>query len=212
MLPFAPMNRQALTASAIAVALLTANPHQGLAGSPATSSATTTTQPAPPKSAGADHFYTQGNSTLTTELAYVAGLGWDRTMPSVRIGGHHFVQDSLSIGLDVSAYGVSQDGEDAAMLGLAGVVRHHFARFDRATLFADVSFGSVEASARVPQEGTRFNFITRFGPGATFQLSQRTNLIIAARYWHLSNAQIEGARRNPSLNGAELSIGLMWRW
>jgi hypothetical protein len=211
MLPFAPMNRQALTASTVAAALLTATPH-GLGDSPATHAATATAQPATPETPKGDHFYQQGNSTLATELAYVAGLGWDRNMPSVRVGAHHFVRDSLSIGLDVSAYGVSQDGDDAVMLGLAGVLRHHFARFDRATLFADVSFGPVESSARVPQEGTRFNFITRVGPGATFQLSDRINLVIAARYWHLSNAQIEGADRNPSLNGAELSIGLMWRW
>ena len=31
-----------------------------------------------------------------------------------------------------------------------------------------------------------------------------------ARYFHLSNAQIDGPLRNPSVNGIEGYFGLMW--
>ncbi len=157
-------------------------------------------------------FYARGNVVGTIETSYVTLLGSSTAMPSVHVGGHYFVRDSVSLGLDVSAYGVWQDGDDAVMLGLAGVLRHHFARFDRATIFADVSFGPYQASNRVPEDGTHFNFITRVWPGATFELNDRTQAMVAARYWHLSNARLEGQDRNPSLTGAELSIGLLWRW
>jgi hypothetical protein len=154
----------------------------------------------------------KGDVVVTTEVAYVAGLG-PTVIGSTLVGAHYFVSNSVSLGGMVSAAGVWQPGDDdAAMFGLAGVLRHHLARFDSATLFADVSFGPVQATSRVPGEGTYFNFITRVGPGATIRLSDRTHLMLAARYWHLSNARIDGAERNPSLNGAEVAIGLMWEW
>ncbi|HEV7298887.1 MAG TPA: acyloxyacyl hydrolase [Tepidisphaeraceae bacterium] len=153
----------------------------------------------------------KGDFTLTTETAYVAGLG-STAIPSLLVGGHYFVSDSVSLGAMVSAAGVWQPGEDAAMFGLAGVLRHHVVRWDRATFFMDVSFGPHQASQRVPEAGTYFNFITRVGPGATVQLSDRTHLMVAARYWHLSNARIDGPERNPSMNGAEIAVGLMWKW
>lgn len=158
-------------------------------------------------------FPARRDTVVTTEVAYVAGLG-PTAIPSTLVGGHYFVSDSVSLGGMVSAAGVWQPGDDtdAAMFGLAGVLRHHLARFERATVFADVAFGPVQATRRVPGEGTHFNFITRTGPGATLQLNDRLHLMLAVRYWHLSNARIEGRERNPSLNGAEVAVGLMWRW
>jgi len=154
---------------------------------------------------------TKGDFTLTTETAYVAGLG-STAIPSLLVGGHYFVSDSVSLGGMVSAAGVWQPDEDAAMFGLAGVLRHYLYKWDHATFFMDVSFGPHQASDRVPSAGTHFNFITRVGPGAAFQLNDRTHLMVAARYWHLSNARIDGPERNPSLNGAEIAVGLMWKW
>jgi hypothetical protein len=157
----------------------------------------------------------QGDLVLTSELAYVAGLG-STAIPSTLVGAHYFVWNDVSLGAMATVGGAWQPGDDAdndaAMFGLAGVLRHHFARRDRATFFADVAFGPVQATRRVPGEGTHFNFITRTGPGATLQLNERTHLMLAVRYWHLSNARIDGPARNPSLNGAEVAVGLMWRW
>ena len=89
-------------------------------------------------------------------------------------------------------------------------MRHHLWRFDRATLFADVTFGPALATHRVPREGTYFNFTTRTGLGMTYQLDDHLHLMGGVRYFHLSNAQIEGSTRNPSINGVEGFLGLMW--
>ncbi len=129
---------------------------------------------------------------------------------ALELGGNYFIRDNFSLGVEIAGYGVSQPGDDAAAVGLSGVFRHHLFDWDRKTLFFDGSFGPFEASEQVPGGGTRFNFVSRLGAGMTFDLQNDTKLMAGARWWHLSNAQIEGARRNPSINGIELYIGLMW--
>jgi hypothetical protein len=37
------------------------------------------------------------------------------------------------------------------------------------------------------------------------------HLMFGARYWHLSNARIEGVERNPNFNAAQVFIGLIWQ-
>jgi hypothetical protein len=158
-----------------------------------------------------DGGFARGTFDFTTQASCVVGIG-DTVIPSIRLGADYFVLDNLSLGAEISASGLSQDGDDSYGVGIAGVLRHDFLRFDQATLFLDLSFGPMESPRRVPQGGTHFNFITRAGPGVIVPVSDHSNLMLAARYWHLSNARLEGADRNPSLNGAELSIGWIWTW
>ncbi len=94
--------------------------------------------------------------------------------------------------------------------GLAGVLRDHLLSFDRFTLFSDVTFGPVQDSVRIPADGTYFNFATRTGLGLTYQLREHLYLMGGVRYFHLSNAKIEGAGRNPSINGMEGFFGFLW--
>ena len=62
----------------------------------------------------------------------------------------------------------------------------------------------------MPEEGTRFNFIEQFGMGLTRDVGGRTHLLIGVRYYHLSNAGIEGQERNPSNNGVVAYLGLLF--
>jgi hypothetical protein len=47
--------------------------------------------------------------------------------------------------------------------------------------------------------------------GATYQLRDNLYLFGGARYFHLSNAALEGPERNPSINGIEGYFGVMLR-
>jgi hypothetical protein len=133
-------------------------------------------------------------------------------MPMAHVGLHKFVFDDFSLGAELIAAGVSQPGDDTAAVGLIGMFRQHLFQADRASFFMDFGFGPIQAGDRVPQGGTSFNFITRVGPGVTYELNETTDLVLTARYWHLSNARIDGSDRNPGLNAAELSVGLLWKW
>jgi hypothetical protein len=153
----------------------------------------------------------KGTRTASVATGYEIGLG-STIIPSVQLGANYFFVDNFSIGIEGAVLGVGQPGDDAVALGVSGVLRHFLAEWDRTRLFMDLSFGPYEASDRVPEGGTRFNFITRVGPGVTYQLDETTHLMAGVRYWHLSNARIEGVDHNPSLNACEVSIGLTWNW
>lgn len=153
----------------------------------------------------------QGQLSLQTTLAYANGMERrNEALPSIAAGVNYFVMDNLSLGLEVSGLRAIQDGDDAWMAGISLTLHHHLFRFDRYTIFGDVSFGPVESDEQVPHDGTQFNFITRTGIGATVRINEDLHLVGGVRYFHLSNARIEGVERNPSINGIEGYVGLMW--
>ncbi|MGB7161344.1 MAG: acyloxyacyl hydrolase [Tepidisphaeraceae bacterium] len=152
-----------------------------------------------------------GEWTFNAAAGYVAAYGEDEAdIGAVEIGANYFVADNFSLGAEVAGYGVSQPGDDAYAVGLSGVLRHHLFAWERTTLFLDASFGPVYASDHVPAGGTSFNFISRLGAGLTYEVDASVHLMGGVRWWHLSNARIEGDDRNPTINGVEFYLGLMW--
>jgi opacity protein-like surface antigen len=148
-----------------------------------------------------------------TAQSYVALAGArDEWLPSLNVGVGYNPLPQLSLNVEVAAYGVFQDGENAGAGEARLMLRHHFFVKERWTAFADVGFGAFEASERVPEGGTRFNFVFRSGLGVSYELRDGMYLMGGARYWHLSNAKMEGDLRNPSINGVEGYVGLMWTW
>ena len=156
--------------------------------------------------------FPKGTFTLQAYGAYAAGLDYSHAqLASTAVGGSYYVFDNLSLGAEASGYYTHQGGESGEAFSLSGVLRHHFISFDRYTLFADVSFGPIEDAVRIPSGGTYFNFATRAGLGLTCHVRDQLYLLGGVRYFHLSNARIEGPERNPSINGIEGFFGLMWR-
>jgi hypothetical protein len=175
--------------------------------------------PASPDSPASQPAYTFAKGTWTLQLygAYAGGMGEYTDVASMSGGASYYVFDNISLGLEANGYGAFQSGQhgvgrDAWMYGLSGVLRHHVLRFERTTFFIDASFGPAQANHRVPAEGTYFNFVTRTGLGATYHLKDNMYLMGGVRYFHLSNARIEGSERNPSINGIEGYAGVMWKF
>ncbi len=155
--------------------------------------------------------FPKGTFSFQTYGSYESGLGAYSNAASASTGVGYYVFDNLSLSLEAAGYRITQSSaKNAWMYGISGVLRHHLLQFDRTTFFIDASFGPVEATERVPGGGTYFNFATRTGLGATFQIREHLHLLGGVRYFHLSNARIEGSERNPSINGVEGFLGLMW--
>ena len=157
-------------------------------------------------------YFHRGSWTFQTYAGYLDDLGAeDAAGGFVTAGVSYYFVDDISIGVEVSGYGVTQPGDDA-VAGAAGVVlRHHLLHADRTSLFIDVAFAPAEASERVPQGGTRFNFFTQAGVGVTHALGGGPHLLLGARFMHVSNANHEGDDRNPSINGISAYAGLLFR-
>lgn len=101
-----------------------------------------------------------------------------------------------------------QDGDDAWGLNPAMVVRYHYHRTERMTLFIDVGIGLLFASDNVPDGGTSFDFTPRAGTGLTYRLfDDESRLVLGVRWAHVSNARIAGDLDNPGRDGVMLYAG-----
>jgi hypothetical protein len=122
----------------------------------------------------------------------------------------YFFNDQLSMNLELPYYYVFQKGDDANAVGLNLLLREHFWKHDRWTLYAELEGGLFEADRRVPPAGTDFNFTGEFGLGATYHLCTNLHLMGGVRFFHLSNARLEGLHRNPDINSLAGYVGLMF--
>jgi hypothetical protein len=167
-----------------------------------------------PTAAGSDRPFTEfarGTWTVQTYGGYLNELGpHDQEAGFAAFGGSYCFRDNMSLGLEVVGYGITQPGPDAVSGGPQIVFRHHLFNTRDTSFFLDLTAAFAEASERVPAEGTRFNFIEQFGAGLTRDLGDNAHLLAGVRYYHLSNASLEGHDRNPSNNGVVVYVGLLF--
>ena len=152
--------------------------------------------------------FPKGTWTVQSYAGYAAEN--KEALFSGTVGAGYCIFDNFALNLEGIGYGIVQDGPDTAAAGLQFIFRHHIVARDRWSIFADVGESIFEAADRVPPGGTRFNFVLRTGVGMTYELKSDVHLLAGVRYFHLSNAQIEGSERNPSINGIEGYVGVMF--
>lgn len=155
--------------------------------------------------------FAKGTWTTQAYGGYLNELGpHDQEAGFGALGASYFFIDNMSLGLELVGYGVSQPGPEAFMGGPQLVFRHHLINTRPVSFFLDVTAAFAEANEQVPSGGTRFNFIEQAGMGITYGLRGNAHLLLGVRYYHLSNAQIEGPDRNPSNNGISAYAGLLF--
>lgn len=146
---------------------------------------------------------------LGTGLADVTNRGVQ--MGGGRVAWDYYVYPDFCWRCELTEYGVTTRDDTAAATQASLGFRHHVYQVGDTSLFADIGFGIFDASKRIPNNGTYFNFTFHSGVGLDHPLSDHVDLIAGIRYFHLSNARIDGPSHNPSLNGPEGYIGLMFR-
>ena len=143
-----------------------------------------------------------GNVDVTNRRTKMIG-------PRVAVG--YYIYDNLALRAEITGYSVSTEpGDTSAIQGSFGL-RQHLLAIGNCSLFVDVGGGIFEAGRRVPEHGTDFDFTFHAGPGLAVPLRDGLDLELGTRYFHLSNAHLEGSGRNPSINGPEFFLGLMYR-
>jgi len=155
--------------------------------------------------------FAKGVWSVQTYAGYYNELGpHDQEAGFATFGASYYFADNMSLGLELVGYGISQPGDDAFSGGPQVVFRHHLFNTRRSSFFLDLTTGFAEATVRVPEEGTRFNLYEQFGMGLTHDLYGNVHLLLGVRYYHMSNAGIEGQDRNPSNNGIVGYVGLLF--
>ena len=155
--------------------------------------------------------FPKGTWDLELSGSYVQPIRFsDDRFYNVTLGGGYYLADNFSLSGELQGYYVDQPFDDAIVGGLGVLVRWHVIRFDRFTIFADGGGGVTYADPEVPNFGTHFNFTGKVGPGLSYELSDQTHLLGGVRYFHLSNGNIHGRDQNPSYDGVQFWLGMMW--
>jgi hypothetical protein len=98
----------------------------------------------------------------------------------------------------------------AAFLGgVSGLLRRRIATHGGVTFFVEGGFGVSDATAEVPEGGTRFNYLLQAGGGLSRRLGRRTAFIVNLRLFHLSNNSLRGPHRNPDIQSFGAHAGVL---
>jgi hypothetical protein len=157
-------------------------------------------------------FGVAGSSFWTVGGGYMNNFGDDQA-GEVHLAYSHFLADDLEFSLELSAWYFDQEGENTGAISPIANVRWHFLH-DEAydwSIFGEAGFGFLFAFDNVPDGGTGFNFLPRFGAGFTKQLNNEgARLMAGVRWQHISNGRIEGDARNPGRDSVMLFAGVMF--
>jgi hypothetical protein len=167
-------------------------------------------RPAPLVDAGGDSFR-KGTWGVEVDGSYISPIRFseDKFYQGSVAAGYYFADD-VALSAEVSGFFVDQPNDDAVVLDGGLLLRWHFLQAERYTLFVDGGFGFAIADTAVPEGGTHFNYTPKGGGGATIRLRDDLHLVGGVRFFHLSNANIHGRVQNPSFDGAQYYVGLVF--
>ena len=158
-------------------------------------------------------FFPKGTWTVTGYSAYTKNFINDQAkIVSGTVGVGYYFFDNISLNAEMSGYHNEQVGPDANIANFEAVIRQHLWHSGRFSLYIDGGAGLAYASHRTPFYGTYYNYILEFGVGATFQIYENVHLMGGVRYFHLSNADLEGPLHNPGINATQGYLGLMFKF
>jgi hypothetical protein len=136
------------------------------------------------------------------------------TLGILDIGVNWCVADGVSVGVFGEVITAAQDsadgsgsGDGSAWGGGGGaLVRWHFIREERFTMFVDVGCGLLLSNNDIPEGGSAVNFTPRADVGGMWLMSEGVALSARVGWFHVSNAQTDEA--NPGLDTLAIGLGL----
>ena len=157
--------------------------------------------------------FPKGTFSLELEASYTNPIRFSTNeFITLSAAGGYYFWDNWSVSLRGEYMHVNQDfGENDADGGGAGVLlRWHVINVDRLSFYIDGGGGLSWFNKAVPTFGTTYNFTARVGPGLSYRISDDVFLLGGARYFHLSNGNQHGRIKNPSYDGIEWYMGVMF--
>lgn len=167
----------------------------------------------PAKAPGPMPFGTAGNSlfTLGAGVAFSSNDDGSSTDSNAYIAWNYFLINDLEFSLEAGLWYFNQPGPD--QWGGSGTLafRWHFVNKRTWSLFLEAGVGLLGASGEVPTGGTSFDFMPRAGGGFTYEFTPGgPRLQGGVRWYHVSNARINGDSNNPGRDGVMLFAGVMF--
>jgi hypothetical protein len=156
--------------------------------------------------------FEKGTFSLELESSYTTPIRFSTDeFVTGTAGVGYYLFDNWSVSLLGHIAHVNQDFDnDADGGGGSLLVRWHLFNFDRFSVYADGGGGLAWFDTDVPTFGTTYNYTARAGGGLAWRLKDDVYLLGGARYFHLSNGNQHGRPKNPSYDGVEWYLGVMF--
>ena len=144
---------------------------------------------------------------------YFSGAGFDSgkgEIYTLHLGYGYFFEDNFSVNLDVlGGYIRSGIDNNGVAAGLDLIIRNHpLTGHDNLwSLYLEVGAGLQQQSTNFAGN-RRFNFRLLGGVGATFRVAQNVRIMAGTRYFHVSDAGIEGG--GGGFDGLQFYAGSMF--
>ena len=124
------------------------------------------------------------------------------------VGAFRQLTPRWAIGLETNLFHVRQDPlKDVLLPAVNLLARWTALQFGKTAVFIEGGGGLSYATGEVPNEGTRFNYVSQTGVGLLRPMSPRVDLLGGARWLHVSNNGLDGSRRNPDIQALGLYVG-----
>jgi Lipid A 3-O-deacylase (PagL) len=167
---------------------------------------------ASPACAQVESVFPAGTVTLTSIGSYGHSFDSHRVMlGTFNVGAGYYIFNNFALNLEAGYQRHDQSGPNADVVMLDMLFRHHLFHWKRFSFFIDFGLGVSYANERTPPHGTYFNFMEEAGLGSTIHIKDNIHLLTGARFFHMSNARIDGPEHNPSLNAWQVYGGIMFK-
>jgi hypothetical protein len=140
---------------------------------------------------------------------------WDFNGSTESLAGAFFGIDRrvwrrVALRVELPAVHIFQSGDDAWLGGVTVGTRFRWRPHTGASLFVEISVGASEATRPTPPGGTNFNYLALMGGGVEVPF-RRVYVSVTGRWFHVSNASLEGSGRNPDIQSLGVLFGVGWR-
>jgi hypothetical protein len=91
-----------------------------------------------------------------------------------------------------------------------GTMRLYSPPIRKIRLFTEGGMSFLVFTKNYPENGSKMNFALRVGGGFEYKLSDSTKLFTAMDWFHISNNDIYGRERNPSINAISINADIQF--
>lgn len=105
----------------------------------------------------------------------------------------------VALGVEFHHAWVLQHVPGAFVQGVSPLIRIKLTNRPRWNWYAETGPGVSWSDLTTPIRGTKFNYLFQAGTGAIRRMSPTSHLLVAYRFFHLSNNGREGKDHNPDL-------------
>lgn len=145
----------------------------------------------------------------------LAGLTeWDYSqsnLVTLNTGVEYIGNPLKSFGCEMNVYQYIEPGLNTTGLGIRPMTKYYLWRTYGFRVFVEIKGGVIYMLKEYPEDGSQFNFTFSGSVGSDFRLTDKTKLLVAARYSHMSNWNIYGEAYNPTWDGLGVAAGVIWQ-